>query len=223
MANKQATTNKSGALLLMAIVYTVLQTVGVVFTVMDGIFDLSWIIQSALMAVLCFVLYFAYRSHTKNVMKPLLGAVLMLLLTYEITSGGLYLQSIPAVKALFQVRLAGALFATAQILLLFVVAGINVMHYVINASHHSNPGKVRCNQLLCDAFIVLLLVQVGCFLFMCPTPVSFVGNGLATLSDVFAMAIVIRIEKSLDDFRIVREEKAAEAEAAAETEAETEK
>jgi len=156
MQNKKRT---STGVLVMAVLFTVFQMVGVVFATMEIGVDITWMIQSLLMAVLCFAMYFTYRAHMKNVMKPLLGASLMLLLSNELQTGGLYLQYSRQVAEWYTTNTAWALFATAQILALLVILGINLMHYIINSNHMSSPGRVRLNRWLCAAFVLLVLIQ----------------------------------------------------------------
>ena len=216
MATNQTNSTKtgSGKLFLLAVLYTAFQLIGVILTTKIIGFDLSWVLESALMVIMCFALCFTYRSHTKNVMKPMLGAALMLLLTTELSRGGYYLQYVGQVTKIFAIDAAFAGFATAQILLFFVVAGINIMHYVINADHHSNPKKVKFNRALCVIFVVLVVVQCIYFASVDDPAVLAVGDCLACFADVFALGIVICIEGSLDEFRIAREEKAKAAEEA---------
>ena len=200
----------SGRLLLLAVLFTVFQITGMVLSTMVGGLDLPWILISLLMAIVCFAMYFAYRSHSKNLMKPMLGAALMLQLVIELDWGGYYLQYIGEVTELYKSESAFAIYAMVQILILFVIAGINVMHYVINASHHSNPKKVKFNQALWAAYIVLVAIQCVCFILLDSTAMFAVGDCLTSVSDVFAMGIVICIESSMDEFRLAREAKANE-------------
>ena len=198
----------SGRLLLLAVLFTVFQMTGMVLSTMVGGLDLSWVLMSILMVIVCFAMYFAYRSHTKNLMKPMLGAALMLQLAIELDWGGYYLQYIGEVTELYKSESAFAIYAMVQILILFVIAGINIMHYVINASHHSSPKKVKFNQALCIAYIVLVAVQCVCYILLDSTVMFAVGDCLTSIADIFSMGIVICIESSMDEFRLAREAKA---------------
>jgi len=201
-------TKIEGRLLLLAVLFALFQAVGVIFTTVAAGYDLSRILESALMAVMSFVLYFAYRSHTKNVMKPLLGAVLMLLLVHALSWGGYYLQNLGAVAQLYTTNYAFAVFAVFRILTLLVLVWINLLHYSINASHHSSPAKVKLNRGLFAVFAVLLLAESVCFAVMDATAAGTVGDCCSGFSEVFLLGMVICIEHTMDEFRIAREEKA---------------
>lgn len=209
MAQTNVTKTGSGKLLLFAILFTAFQLTGIVLTTIISGFQLSWILISAVMAVLCFMMYITYRSHDKNVMKPLLGAALMLMLCYELLNwGGMYLQHFGEVLEYFGKDNVFAVYAITKIVTFFVLAAINVIHYLINYTHHSSPGKVTANRVLCTVFVVLVVIQAVCLSLAEDGIAMIIADCLCAVSDVFMLAIVVNIESKLDAFRIARETEA---------------
>jgi len=198
----------SEKLLILACIFSVMQAASVVITTNRGIIDFSWIVESVLGIVMSFALYATYKSHVKNIMKPLLGAALMLILTYEVEVGCFYIQDLilcpqDYVGYVGSTALIG--YAIVTILLFLVMLAINVMHYVINASHLYSPKKVKANNYLCIAFIILVCAQ-GLFIAKFDTgAVAIIGDELGCLCDIFFIGMIIIIENSLDEFRHERE------------------
>lgn len=74
-----------------AILFVVFQLVGIVLYLTIGYYGLSWILESLLVVALAIVLDISYKSHTKDVMKPLIGATLILMTDYELVWAGEYI------------------------------------------------------------------------------------------------------------------------------------
>ena len=206
MAQTNVTKTGSGRLLVLAILFTVFQFTAVILETISNGLNLPWTLGSVVMAVLCFLLYFSYRAHNKNVTKPLLGATLMYILSYELSWGCSNLQYIGEILGYYDIDIAFVVYCIAQILTFLVIVGINILHYVINETHQSSPGKVKLNWTLFIAFVVLVAVQAVCiFLMNYDDVLIIIGEIIAVLADIFILGSVLCIESSMDDFRIARE------------------
>ncbi len=135
------------------------------------------------------VLYSSYRKHSKNVMKGMMGALLMAQLLTSLS----YLSSGDAVgRALVYVVLNAALF---------------VVHFIINSDHHSSPALIRVNQVL---FLLMAILNTVTEV----VDISRIGSFTAAIpliADIFGfigmMAAVVCVESRLDAYRIEREAK----------------
>jgi len=199
---------KQNRLLIMFICFVVFQTIGIVCNKIYNYVSYGWVAGSVLMAVVSFFLYYTYRDHTKNVMKPLLGASLMVVLYYEMQTA---LDLFENFDEYVEYKLDADFFRAYVVLYLLVfvsLLGMNIMHYVINSTHHSSPKKIRLNQYIYVAFMVFVILRGGCLIFLKTSLLDFVGDFCACFADVFFINSVILIETNLDEFRIEREEKA---------------
>jgi len=198
---------KEKQLLIMAILYLILQAASIVLYGIDGGLDLEWTIMSALCAVANFVMYASYKSHTKNIMKPMIGVAMTLLLVLYLSDASDYIQwwndylewyvDLPAVIAGICMDIASCL-----VLLLMII-----MHFVINGSHESNPKLVKFNRILFCIFSVLLLAYVILGFTAFDEAIAKAYFICGSLSDVFMLGMIVTIETSLDEFRIQREKK----------------
>lgn len=207
----EKTNKKNGLLLLMAILFIVFQTASIVFDLFEEPFDLAWTMESILMAIVCILMYASYRAHVKNVMKPLLGATLMLILYYNMDWACFYIEEFKDVVEYYSGDIAFIVYIVTQILLFVTLVPINVMHYVINATHHSSPKKIALNKAFYILFAVFTLAQCVCSIFMDAATNDVISMFAGSIADLFMLAMVIIIESSLDEFRLAREATAAEA------------
>jgi len=209
--NDSNASKTSVLLITMSILFVVFQGAAVVIsTIKEGIY-LTWILESVIAAVLLFSLFFSYKSHTKNVMKPLLGATLMMVLVLELS---VWDQVYGTIRLFVQyhdyveISVYNLLFLIFKILIALAVTIMNIMHYVINASHHSSPKKVRFNSIIFVVFTFLLLFECMFFAFLGSIDGWYRASCImGTISDVFIIGVVFCIEQSMDEFKIAREEK----------------
>jgi len=195
-------------LLLLAILFFVFQTVCLIFNYR---FNLSFLVESVIMAVICFVIYGSYHSHNKNVMKPILGAALAILLYYSIESGFNYFLIFDAMVEYYEGSPAIIFYMIVRILKFVVLIALNVMHYVINASHHSSPNKIKLNKVFFLIYLALLILQaVSLIMLYVGDANQTISSIMGTISDGFMVGMVIIIENNLDEFRLLREAKASE-------------
>jgi len=194
-------------LLLFAILFTVIQFISILFYKLDGYFDLPWTGESVLMAVMTFVMYYSFKNHTKNVMKPMVGAALMLVLYYEMDWALYFISDFENIVLRYENILAFKAYIGCQIAIFILVALMNIMHYVINSTHQSSPKKVNLNTIFYYAYIIVILVEGILCILISETSNSMISNFTGVISDIFFVGMIIIIENTLDEFRINREEK----------------
>ncbi len=146
--------------------------------------------------VLCAIgLYISYTRHSKNVMKGMMGALLMAQLS---TATGLLSKiSFPIEKITISLC---AVFSYAVFSLILLVN-----HYIINSDHHSNSAMVRVNQII---LILLVINQViwSAYFVISEFSVLVLINGLCNvLGYVGLSSIVVCVESRLDAYRLDRE------------------
>lgn len=89
-----------------------------------------------------------------------------------------------------------------------IVLAVIIIHFIINADHHSNPGLVLANQILLIAGMILMLYFAVRLSIEIPpeTPIlekfACFFNGL---SYACACGVIVCIESRLDAYRIKRE------------------
>lgn len=204
---KETGNSSSKKLLIMLILFVVFQVASLVFYGLDYGFDLPWTVECIILFTAGVLMYNSYRNHTKNVMKPVVGATLAIVMYYNMNIAMDYLQNIIAIFDNLDGNIAGIVYTISQIVVFVVLALMNIMHYVINSTHHSSPGKIKFNKFLYALFVLFSIANCVAFLFTTygiNLKVScFVGN----MADFFLVSMVVSIESFLDEFRIERETK----------------
>jgi len=195
-------------ILLMAILFTVFQTLSVVLAIRGEYYSLSWIAESALIAIMCFMMYASYHTHTKNVMKPVIGATLVMFLYWAVDNGFYYLQYIKEYIEYYVNDIAFIVYMIACIAICFALAAVNIVHYIINSTHHSSPKMIKLNKVFYWIYFGLVLIKAISCILMEPSLTWILSDFFGCMADCFAMAIVIIIESKLDGYRILREAKA---------------
>ena len=141
------------------------------------------------------VMYFSFRSHSKNVMKGIIGLSLGLILSYIATSFILFFAD-PSVTYLP--------FSVAAFPLYIAVT---VIHLLINSSHHSSPRLVLANQIL---LLILIILSVVLPIIGYNTPEYLQGGKTfflycGTYAYTFTAITILCIETRLDVYRTERE------------------
>jgi len=142
-----------------------------------------------ILAVCLLCLFFSYESHSKNVMKGLMGGLLMTVVILSLN--GLEAE-------LLLDKICGVLF------LIFAVA-LTVNHFLINRTHSASPAQVFLNQ-----FIALLMFlnhlswSIG---LICLSPIlpNIVSSLVSAVAMLCMLASVVCIETKLDAYRLDRE------------------
>lgn len=137
----------------------VLYAVNLVAKLLCGLYSLFIIDLVFFMCVA--VLFIAYRRHSKNVQKGLLGAILMWYLYDEVNyvvANIIFDREVFAVYNNFWGR--GYIYMSIATMLLFAALFVN--HFIINGDHHSRSVNVFLNQLLVITIAVISIVSM-CF------------------------------------------------------------
>jgi len=154
--------------------------------------ETSGLIVIEVLAALCvLVLFTSYRKHSKNVMKCIVGALLMLVLLYSISC----LMDTNVIIAASIVKAFQVLFA----------AGLFITHNLINSDHHSNAGFIRFNQLLCVLIFLCEVVTTGLFMQINVTVLSKVADVIGAIGFASVVAAIVCVESRLDAYRLDRE------------------
>ena len=122
-------------------------------------------------------LFLAYRRHSKNVQKGLLGSVLMWYLYDEVNYVVANIIFDPGVFSVYN-NFWGRGYIYMSIATMVLFAALFVNHYIINGDHHSRSANVFLNQLLVISIAVISIVS------MCFQCVVFEGNFAAILEAV---------------------------------------
>ena len=205
---------KDKLLLLMAVLFIVFTLIGEIFGYINYGLNLSGIGESVIFVLICLFMYLSYRAHNKNVMKPLLGAALMVMLYIELDWALFYLNYFGELHEWYEPAAAFMAYCFLEFAIAIVLLLINIIHYVINATHLSSPKKIRFNKSLLILYVVLVIGQIiSCFIFYYDSAAFAISEISFCLSSLAMIYMVIVIEGSLDGFRIEREAKAIESEA----------
>lgn len=146
----------------------------------------------SLMAAICTgALYVSYRKHHKNVMKCLIGALLMALILDGVTS--------------FSFMNVTADYICTPIFVLLSL-GMFVNHCIINESRKASPAQVGLNRVLVVAFALNMIIWVGSSLIILPVrPIDTISMVFYIIGCVCLAAVIICIESRLDAYRLDRE------------------
>lgn len=158
----------------------------------------------ALIAVIALVLYISYRRHQKNLMKGLMGSVLMWLLVDEANYAiNLFFSE----REFFEAQFGEVypMYAAVKLITVLIILCVFALHFLINSDRHSSPMEVGANQSFCVLLIAGYVADICLDIFF--------GAGY-DLSVIFLLVFkiclmnqVLCIEAKLDGFRQAREAK----------------
>jgi len=151
---------------------------------------LNNMLQMAVIACII-VLYVSYKRHNKNLMKGMMGALVMAFVMIEIMS-------------LSSIETQADLIATVIALVLAIVIFIN--HFVINSSRNPSPVQIQINQkagiLYALTYIIWMFTWIGGI-----TDVwMIISSVVYVIAIPCMMADIVCIESRLDAYRTDREE-----------------
>jgi len=170
-------------------VLTIPFVIVVFFSYTDKIILMSALIRMT--TVVCLAVgYIAYRKHSKNVMKGMIGATLMGYIIMIYTSFFAYENDI----------LISAI--TVIFMIIFMVN-----HYIINSKHHSNPRRVGINQILGLFFAIVLCIEAALLVPDCVNKADTIVQILMCIAQPCAIFCIICIESRIDAYKINRETK----------------
>lgn len=145
------------------------------------------------------VLYIAYQKHEKNVMKGMMGALLMIQLLGCILNFTLFGIDSPVFSAVY---IESSIYSG---ILLILTTALFINHFIINSDHHSSPRMIYINQIL--AIAIILFNAFWNFRGICVYPNW--QNIVTSILDAFAyggvLCIIVCVESRLDAYRIDRE------------------
>jgi len=160
------------------------------------------IITKVLTIALVFGIAISYKKHEKNVMKMLVGALLFSQVLVWIQTFCSYAFS----------SSYGLLYKTCVGLLALCFIEIFIGHIVLASSHKSNPQLIKANQAVAIGSIVL---SFGANFFSFQQ--GYVMMPAISILEYFSLiAVIVSIESRVDEFKQIREQKAAEIVAEAE-------
>ena len=200
-------------LLTMLLLFVVFQAASIVFYGFDYGFDLAWTAECLILLAAGILMYNSYRNHTKNVMKPVLGATLALVMYYNMDIAMDYIQYLKSIFEAAPGNVACVVYTISQIMVFVVLALMNIMHYSINSTHHSSPKKIKFNKFLYVLFVIFSIANCVAFFYTTYGINLKISCAVGNIADFFLVSMVISVESLLDEFRLEREAK-AESEAA---------
>jgi len=171
----------------------------VIGTIAFSVYCLSEFPQYSYMAVImafnavsAVALYASYKNYSKNMMKGLIGFLLMGLLSLTVTS-------------VFPLEPKQLLYTVLSLVNLLVAAALCVNHFIISSDHHSRSSNIRMNQVLLFVMFVLFVALAATWikgatgsvavLYMIGIPVGAFG----------VTAEIVCVESRLDAYRLDRE------------------
>lgn len=179
---------------------------GIVFYIISGVPDVQqpiYIIQGIL--TLC--IYRAYVKHDKNVMKGMMGALLMELILNELC----YIFGFLRVKIVEEFEMStvlGVIFVAIEAVFFTLQVILFINHFVINSDHHSSPEKVSFNQKILFCLMASLVVQEA---FSIATLSSYtvytvLQQILWFILEISTYGFIICVESKIDEYKALREQ-----------------
>jgi len=170
--------------------------IGVVLIVYDAVVSMSSYSEAqfggiiAILTSFCiFVIYVSYQKHNKNLMKGMLGAVLMAILIGEIYSLMSYTTGIPRTFAVIRTVLAAFLF---------------INHFTINADRDPSPEMVRSNQVVLGIYALVVLAWGIVFAVNATSSLEVSSSIAYILGFISELSVIVCIESRLDAYRLDR-------------------
>lgn len=179
---------------------------GVSFYLISGSPDVQqpiYIIQG----ILALFIYRAYAAHDKNVMKGLLGALLMELILNELC----YIFGFLRIKIVEEFEMStalGVIFVAIEVVFFTLQVILFINHFVINSDHHSSPVKVRFNQKVLFCLMSTIIVQE---MFSIATLSSYTAYTVLQqilwfILEISTYGFIICIESKIDEYKALREQ-----------------
>ncbi|GEM_PF-6963916 len=162
-----------------------------------------YFIFTPFMALVAIFMVVAYAKHQKNVMKGLMGASLLWVLSEE--AG--YLEQVLESNRGYYFAVHGGhwnLYVVLKAVSVAVFLGIFILHFVINSDRKSSPKTIRLNRAL---FFVLIALYVADGVLNLLSDSFSVGVFALILFKLCLVILVLCLETNLDEFRLIREAK----------------
>lgn len=176
------------------ILFCLLKLIAGITLVDGGVYvDSNWldILLSGIIISACLVtLYISYKNHEKNVMKGMMGAILMAVLF----DGVGYITKINLEVDKIVVPLY-----------IIFAAGLFANHFAINKEHHSNPVNVVLNQILAALLAVCNIVWFIVRLASEASVMDAIADAIYAVAFACLAATIVCVESRLDAYRVNRE------------------
>jgi len=159
--------------------------------------------------ILMFVLKYSYKTHTKNVMKGIIGALCVSLIF--IPASNIFYHLIYAAEYEEYYGFSFTISSVCDVIIFICMVMFTINHFVIQADHHSSPQKVVLNERL--NIIIVVAAVIG-----------FISGEVSTIAEGMPVAVIdtlgsllyyglfvgvflsiLHVERKLDYFRLLRE------------------
>ncbi len=145
-------------------------------------------------AALCLVLYTSYKNHNKNVMKGIIGALLMLLV-------------VNAAKFILNLSTPGwTEYPALAIISAAVIAFIFINHFVINSNRSASPVNIMLNKIALTLYAIVSIVWSVLDAVYFGGALYIVLSFICAVSIPCIIAVIVCVESRLDAYRLDREE-----------------
>ncbi|GEM_PF-467738 len=136
-------------------------------------------------------LYISFKKHHKNVMKCLIGALLMALVLDGVTSLSFIYATVNLICVPIYILLS---------------LGIFINHCIINESRKASPAQVSLNHILVVAFALNMIAWViGTCISFDISPIDSISMAFYIIGCTCLAASIVCVESRLDAYRLDRE------------------
>jgi len=142
--------------------------------------------------VLVLILYISYKKHLKNLMKGVVGALLMGEFATVCTLTFPIIDTFP-------------LDIICNFILLALTLVLLINHFIINTDHHSNKTNVSINQWCSVLIAADAVVWSIAWIPHLDSSVAIVFQLITSIASISTMASVVCVESRLDAYRLDRE------------------
>lgn len=179
---------------------------GIVFYLLSGSLDLQqpiYIIQG----ILVFFVYRTYVSHDKNVMKGLMGSLLMELILNELC----YIfgfQRVRIAEEFSQGTLFGVIFLLLELVFFTLQVVLFINHFIINSDHHSSPARIKINRRVLFSLMATVVAQevFSIATLSSYTAATVIQQLLWFVLEISTYGFIVCVESKIDEYKAIREQ-----------------
>lgn len=157
--------------------------------------------------ILALCIYRAYAAHDKNVMKGLMGALLIELILNELC----YIFGFLRVKIVEEFTAStalGVIFVAIEVVFFTLQVTLFINHFVINSDHHSSPARIRLNQRILFGLMATIVVQEAFSIATLSSYTVFtvLQQIMWFVLETTTYGFIICVESKIDEFKAIREQ-----------------
>ena len=179
---------------------------GIVFYLLSGSPDVQqpiYIIQG----VLVLFIYRAYASHDKNVMKGLMGSLLMELILNELC----YVFGFQRVRIAEEFSLGilpGVVFILVELVFFTLQIVLFINHFIINSDHHSSPERIQINRRVLFSLMATVVAQEAFSIATLSsyTAATVIQQLLWFILEISTYGFIVCVESKIDEYKAIREQ-----------------